>query len=253
MSSAKIERSEIQISISSSPKKFLGKGEILIFDGYLKVYGGGKDDTILPSVKKGQVLPLDHIRALETFDKAPARYSEASLVRKLEELGIGRPSTYAPTISTIQVRGYVEKSDSEGSERKLKNIILKNSKITEEETSENTGVERSKLFPTHLADITTDFLTEHFASIVDYDFTANAEKDLDKIAEGERIWQDVIKDFYKKFAPLLEKAADVSRAETSKARILGDDPKTGKVIFARYGKYGPMLQKGETEDRKSVV
>ena len=247
MSSAKIERSEIQISISSSPKKFLGKGEILIFDGYLKVYGGGKDDTILPSVKKGQVLPLDHIRALETFDKAPARYSEASLVRKLEELGIGRPSTYAPTISTIQVRGYVEKSDSEGSERKLKNIILRNSKITEEETSENTGVERSKLFPTHLADITTDFLTEHFASIVDYDFTANAEKDLDKIAEGERIWQDVIKDFYKKFAPLLEKAADVSRAETSKARILGDDPKTGKVIFARYGKYGPMLQKGETE------
>ena len=247
MSSAQIERSEIVINISKSDKKLASKGEILTFDGYLKVYGGGKDDTILPNVSRGQNLPLDHIRALEVFDKPPARFSEASLVRRLEELGIGRPSTYAPTISTVLARGYVEKSDSEGVERKLRNIVLKNDKISGEETSEVTGVERSKLFPTHLADITTDFLVEHFTSIVDYDFTANAEKDLDKIADGERVWQDVIKDFYKDFAPLVEKSADVSRAETSKARILGDDPKTGKVIFARYGKYGPMLQKGETE------
>lgn len=247
MANAQIERSEIQIGVSKSDKKFVAKGEILVFDGYLKVYGGGKDDTILPNVAKGQKLPLDHIRAVEAYDKAPARLSEASLVRKLEELGIGRPSTYAPTISTIQARGYVEKSDSEGVERKLRNFVLKNDKISEEETSEITGVERSKLFPTHLAEITTDFLVKHFGSIVDYDFTANAEKDLDKIADGERVWQDIIRDFYTKFAPLVEKSADVTRAETSKARILGDDPKTGKVIFARYGRYGPMLQKGETE------
>src|SRR3989344_5124953 len=199
MASAQMERSEITISISESNKVFVAKGEVLIFDGYLKAYGGGKDDTILPSVAAGDSLKLDHIRAVESFDKPPARLSEASLVRKLEELGIGRPSTFAPTISTIQTRGYVEKSDSEGAERKLRNYILKNNEITEEETSEMTGIERSKLFPTHLAEITTDFLVKHFASIVDYDFTANAEKELDLVAEGKTKWQKTIKEFYKDF------------------------------------------------------
>ena len=250
MASAKIEKSEIKIEISDSTKRFVARGEILIFDGFLKVYGGGKDDTILPSVKLGESLDLNQIKATQNFDKPPARYSEASLVRKLEELGIGRPSTYAPTISTIQARNYVEKSDSEGIERKIQNIILKNSKISEEETSEITGVERSKLLPTHLAEIVNDFLVKHFTSIVDFSFTANAEKNLDKIADGERKWQDVIGEFYKDFEPLIEKSADVTRAETSKARELGPDPKTGKIIFARYGKYGPMLQKGETESEE---
>lgn len=248
MASAQMERSEITIAIDCSDKTFVAKGEVLIFDGYLKVYGGGKDDTILPAVNSGDSLILDHIRALQSFDKPPARLSEASLVRKLEELGIGRPSTFAPTISTIQTRGYVEKSDSEGVKRDLQNLILKDGEITDEITSETTGIERAKLFPTHLAEITTDFLVKHFASIVDYDFTAGAEKELDQIAEGKIKWQKIISDFYKDFHPLIEKSADVSRSETSKARILGTDPKSGKVIMARYGRFGAMLQKGEAED-----
>lgn len=247
MASAQIERSEIVIDISGNKQHFLAKGEILIFDGYLKVYGGGKDDVILPAINQGDKLTLDHVRALEAFDRPPARYSEASLVRKLEELGIGRPSTYAPTISTIQARDYVEKSDSEGQERHLLNLVLRDAKVSQETSTELTGVERAKLFPTHLADIATDFLVEHFASIVDYDFTARAEEDFDRIADGKIKWQETIAKFYKKFAPLIEKSADVTRSETSQARILGDDPKTGKPIMARYGRYGPMLQKGETE------
>ncbi len=247
MASAQIERSEITIDISTSDKHFLAKGEVLVFDGFLKVYGGGKDDTILPAVKNGEELELDHILASESFDRPPARYSEASLVRKLEELGIGRPSTFAPTISTIQARNYVEKGDSPGVERTLQVVTLKANSITEETTTETTGVERAKLFPTHLAEITTDFLAKHFTTIVDYDFTAKAEATFDDIAEGKTKWQKTIADFYKDFQPLVEKSADVTRAETSKARILGDDPKSGLPIMARYGRYGPMLQKGETE------
>ncbi len=247
MASAQLERSEITVAISGRKEKLVAKGEILSFDGFLKVYGGGKDDTILPKVSQGDKLELDHIHALESFDRPPARYSEASLVRKLEELGIGRPSTYAPTISTIQTRNYVEKRDSDGLERKLRNIRLKNDTIEQEITTEITGVERNKLIPTHLADMATDFLTKHFAPIVDYAFTARAEEDFDKIAEGKYQWQDKISDFYKDFQPLIEKSADVSRVETSQARELGIDPKSGKTVVARYGRFGPMLQKGETE------
>jgi len=248
MASAELERSEIQIAISGSDKFFVAKGEIMVFDGFLKVYGGGKDDTILPKVELGQVLDdVDEITALQSYDKPPARYSEASLVRKLEELGIGRPSTYAPTISTIQSRGYIEKSDSEGTERQLTTLSLKDGTITEGTTSETTGVERSKLFPTHLAEIATDFLVKHFSSVIDYDFTAKAEKELDQVADGKVKWQNIIGDFYKDFHPLIEKSADVSRAETSKARELGVDPTSGKMIIARYGRFGAMLQKGETE------
>jgi len=248
MAAAETERSEIIISIDGNKHKLVAKGEILKFDGFYKVYGGGKDDTILPNVKIGEQLKLDEMRAIQAYDKPPARYSEASLVRRMEELGIGRPSTYAPTISTIQSRGYIEKSDSEGTERTIDNIILKNNQISEEKTTERTGSERAKLLPTHLADIATDFLVKHFSEIIDYDFTAKAEKDLDKIAGGQAKWQATIAEFYKDFSPLIEKSADVTRAETSKARILGVDPKSGKTIIARYGRYGPMLQKGETED-----
>lgn len=253
MSSAKFDRSEVTVSISKSDKKFVAKGEILSFDGFLKVYGGGKDDKILPEIKVGEKLPLDNIRALQSFERPPARYSEASLVRKLEELGIGRPSTYAPTISTIQTRGYVEKSDAEGLERKLKNIILKSDAISRDETSEVTGAERGKLLPTHVAEITTDFLVKHFSEIVDYDFTAKAEADFDKIADGEVKWQDLIAKFYKSFSPLLEKSESISRQETSKARLLGEDPASKKPIYARYGKFGPMLQKGEVESEEKPI
>ncbi len=247
MTSAKIERTEISIKTNTREERFVGKGEVLVFDGYLKVYGGGKEDTILPKVSAGDRLPLDHVRAVQAFDRPPARFSEASLVRKLEELGIGRPSTYAPTISTIQTRGYVERVDSEGVTRELQNFVLKDGKIEEQTTTETTGVERAKLIPTHLADITTDFLTTHFGPILDYDFTAKVEESFDHIAEGQGTWQDMIKNFYKDFHPLIEKSANVTREETSKARSLGTDEKTGKPIVARYGKFGPMLQKGSTE------
>lgn len=250
MASAKIERTEVTIKTNTREERFVGKGEVLVFDGYLKVYGGGKEDTILPKVSAGDRLPLDHVRAVQAFDRPPARFSEASLVRKLEELGIGRPSTYAPTISTIQTRGYVERVDSEGVTRELQNFVLRDKKIEEQTTTETTGVERAKLIPTHLADITTDFLTTHFGPILDYDFTAKVEESFDHIAEGQGTWQDMIKNFYKDFHPLIEKSANVTREETSKARSLGTDEKTGKPIVARYGKFGPMLQKGSTEDEE---
>lgn len=250
MASAQIERSEIAIAISNRPEQFVAKGEILQFDGFIKVYGGGKDDTILPSVKEGENLTLNSVRALESFDRPPARYSEASLVKKLEELGIGRPSTYAPTISTIQTRNYVEKRDADGVERKLRVFTLKDGTITSDTKTETTGAERNRLIPTHLADMTTDFLTKHFAPIVDYDFTARAEQEFDKIADGDAQWQATIEEFYKSFQPLVEKSADVSRVEAAQARVLGNDPKTKQPIMARYGRFGPMLQKGETESEE---
>lgn len=248
MTPAKLERSEITIQPSTVKPAFVAKGEVLQFDGFLKVYGGGKDDTILPEVQQGQKLPLSSMTAEQSFSKTNARYSEAALVKKLEELGIGRPSTYAPTISTIQARGYVEKTDLEGTERVVETLTLKDGQISTAERTEITGADRGKLLPTPIADMTTDFLVKHFASIVDYDFTAKAEQSFDDIAEGEATWQKMIKEFYDKFHPLIVASADVSREETSQARKLGEDPKSGKPVIARYGRYGPMLQIGEAED-----
>lgn len=248
MAPAQLERSEITIQPSTVKPAFLAKGEVLQFDGFLKVYGGGKDDTILPEVEQGQKLDLNQMTAEQSFSKTSARYSEAALVKKLEELGIGRPSTYAPTISTIQARGYVEKADLEGTERTVETLTLEKGKITESNRTEITGADRGKLLPTPIADMTTDFLVKHFASIVDYDFTAKAEQGFDDIAEGSETWQTMIKEFYDKFHPLIVASADVSREETSQARKLGEDPKTGKPVIARYGRYGPMLQIGEAED-----
>jgi len=250
MAPAATQKTEIIIDVSERKEKLLAKGEVLSFDGYLKVYGGGKDDTLLPEVKKGDQLSLATMTASETFSRAPARYSEAALVKKLEELGIGRPSTYASTISTIQTRGYVEKSDLEGKERTVQALTLKNSTITDEPTTEITGADRNKLLPTHLAEVTTDFLLKHFPNIVDYDFTAKSENDFDRIADGKEKWEKMIADFYKDFHPLVEKSADISRAEVSQARELGNDPKTDKPIMARFGRYGPMLQRGETESEE---
>jgi DNA topoisomerase-1 len=255
MSEAKIERTEATISISGeTKKKFVAKGEVLKFDGYLKVYGGAKDDTLLPPLNKGQKLEVQNITATEVFSRAPARYSEAGLVRKLEELGIGRPSTYAPTISTIQTRGYVEKKDLDGTERATQQLTLHKGTVTLTSTTAITGADRAKLVPTPIAEVTTDFLVKYFPSIVNYDFTASVEEDFDKIAQGTRDWTSIISSFYKDFHPLVEQSADISRQEVSQARLVGQDPKSGEPIYARFGRYGPMLQQGETdeEDKKPI-
>ena len=248
MSPAELERTEVTIANDAKPELFVAKGEVLRFDGFMKVYGGGKDDTLLPDVTPGQSLTLDALKATETFSRSPARYSEATLVRKLEELGIGRPSTYAPTISTIQTRGYVEKQDLEGQERDVTELLLENGAVTTTKTPTLYGADRGKLVPTGIAEVTTDFLVKYFPSIVDYDFTARVENDFDKIAEGKEAWEKMIGNFYKDFHPLVESSADISRQEVSQARELGPDPKSGEPIFARYGRFGPMLQRGATED-----
>jgi DNA topoisomerase-1 len=250
MAPAKTEKTEVTIDISTRKEQLIAKGEILQFDGFLKVYGGGKDDTLLPSVEKGQKLPLASMAATETFTRPGARYSEASLVKALEELGIGRPSTYAPTISTIQTREYVEKKDLEGVERKVQTLTLHKGTIKEEETTEITGADRNKLVPTPVAEVTTDFLIKYFPSIVDYDFTATVEKGFDLVEEGKETWQKMIAQFYKDFHPLIAGAEGASREEVSQARELGIDPKTGKPVMARFGRYGPMLQRGETESEE---
>jgi DNA topoisomerase-1 len=248
MSPAQMERTEVTIDISNQPEKFIAKGEILRFDGFMKVYGGGQDDTLLPPLKSGQKLDAQALTATQTFTRPPARYSEASLVRKLEELGIGRPSTYAPTISTIQTRGYIEKTDLEGTEREVTELKLEQGKVVSQTTKAITGADRNKLVPTAIAEVVTDFLVKHFPNVVDYDFTARVEADFDNIADGKQAWQAMIGDFYKGFHPLIEQSADISRQEVSQARELGTDPKSGEPIVARFGRYGPMLQRGDVAD-----
>jgi DNA topoisomerase I len=250
MAPASIDKTEIKIAISTRKETFSAKGEVLKFDGFLKVYGGGKDDVILPPVKEGQELTASVVSAAQVFSRPPARYSEASLVKALEENGIGRPSTYAPTISTIQAREYVIKADLEGVERDVQTLELKDGTITEEIRKETTGADRNKLLPTALADVTTDFLVKNFPTIVDFDFTAHVEEDFDHVAEGKGTWVEMIKAFYKDFHPLIEKSDDISREESTQTRQLGPDPKSGKPIMARYGRYGPMLQRGETESEE---
>lgn len=247
MAAAEVDRTDVNISISTRKEMFAAKGEVLRFDGFYKIYGGGKDDVILPDMQIGQTLELAKMLATETFSKPPARYSEAALVRKLEELGIGRPSTYAPTISTVQARGYVERADLEGEQRDITILELSQGKVESKTEKQNFGADRGKLVPTPLADVTTDFLVKNFASIVDYDFTAKVEADFDGIAEGREQWQQMIKGFYEKFHPLVEESENVSREESTQTRVLGQDPKSGKPVMARYGRYGPMLQRGETE------
>lgn len=247
MAAAKTLKTEVAIAISNRSEQFIAKGEVLQFDGFLKVYGGGKDDALLPRLKSGDTPIALLVSAHEAFSRAPARYSEASLVKTLEEQGIGRPSTYAPTISTIQTRSYVERVDLEGIERTAKHFELKDNAIVQSEQTEVYGADKGKLMPTHLADVTTDFLVKYFDTIINTGFTAQAEEQLDKVAEGTIVWQNAIKDFYEQFHPLVEKAGDASRQETSQARLLGNDPKTNAPIYARFGRYGPMLQRGEVE------
>ncbi|MDO8591331.1 MAG: type I DNA topoisomerase [bacterium] len=246
MAAAKIEKTEIEIDISGREEKFMATGEILEFDGFLKVYGGGKDDRILPDLKQGQELKLQTASALQTFSRPAARYSEAALVKKLEELGIGRPSTYAPTIGTIQDRGYIEKKDLEGELRQLREYVLAAGQVKEQAQEVTVGADRAKLVPTELAEIVNDFLIKYFASILDYDFTAKAEEEFDDIADGKIKWQEVLKQFYGKFHPLIEASEGASRAEAMKVREIGKDPKTGEPVVTRYGRFGPVLQIGES-------
>jgi DNA topoisomerase I len=249
MSAAQVEKTEVTISIDTRPEQLLAKGEVLKFDGFMKVYGNAKDDTLLPPIDVGQTLALTAMTATETFARAPARYSEATLVKKLEELGIGRPSTYASTISTIQTRGYVEKKDLDGVERTVQTLTLKEGIITDKPDTEVTGADRNKLLPTAIAEITTDFLVKHFPTVVDYSFTAHVEHDFDKVANGEVAWTKLLADFYKDFHPLVEQSANISRQEVSQARLIGEDPKSHEPIYARFGRYGPMLQRGETDEK----
>jgi DNA topoisomerase-1 len=245
MAPAAVQRTEIKIDISSRPEQFTASGEVLVFDGYLKVYGGGKEDKILPAVSVGESLDLQTATARQTFSRPPARYSEASLVRKLEELGIGRPSTYAPTIGTIQDRGYIEKTDIEGNETDTKELVLQGGQVSETIQKVTVGADRNKLTPTHLADMVTDFLMKYFATVMDYDFTAKAEEQFDNIADGKINWQDALERFYEQFHPLVKQSESADRSEAAQARKLGDDPKTGRAIYVRYGRYGPVLQLGE--------
>ena len=250
MAPAKTEKTEAKIAISTRPEVFLAKGEILQFEGFYKVYKSSQKDLILPELTEGQKLTANIIEASQNHTKAPARYSEAALVRKLEELGIGRPSTYAPTISTIQDRGYIEKNDVEPKTREIIKIAFKNGKITQETTVETFGADKNKLLPTPVADVTTDFLIKYFADVLDYNFTAEVEDDFDNIADGKIKWQKMLETFYKGFHPLIEKAEQASRSEASQARTIGKDPKSGKPVIARFGRYGPMLQIGEAEDEE---
>lgn len=253
MSDALLERTVAKIVTNVSDEYFVARGEMITFDGFLKVYLEGKDDEdeeqdgLLPTMKEGDQLVNLYIQATERFTRPPARYTEASLVKKLEELGIGRPSTYAPTISTIQNRKYVEKGQIEGTKRSYIQFTLVNQKIESRKMSENVGSDKGKLVPTDVGMVVNDFLVEHFSSILDYNFTAELEEDFDKIAEGKKDWTQVLKTFYDNFHPTVKDVEKNAEREVGE-RVLGTDPKSGKPVSARLGKYGPMVQIGSVED-----
>ena len=256
MSDAELERTTARISISTRKEELVAKGEVVKFDGFLKVYFESTDDDqeeeqagMLPPIEKGQDLPMQEMSATERFTRNPPRYTEASLVKKLEELGIGRPSTYAPTISTIQKRGYVKKEDRPGEERPYRVLVMTPQALKKETKTEIAGAEKSKLFPMDVGMIVTDFLMEHFPTIMDYNFTAEIEKEFDEIAEGGMQWDSMIGDFYKPFHKVVEDTLETAERVTGE-RELGTDPKTGKPIIARMGRYGPMVQLGDREDEK---
>lgn len=251
MSDAQLEKTSINIKLSNSTETFQATGEVIKFDGFLKVYIESTDDDqeeksdeILPDVKEGQLLSYKEIIATQRFTHHPPRYTEASLVKKLEELGIGRPSTYAPTISTIQNRGYVIKENRDGKERQFDFLSLKNNQITESIKTEITGTEKSKLFPKNIGMVVNDFLTDNFTDILDYNFTASVEKEFDDIAEGKENWTSMLDKFYKSFHPVVEET--IEKKEKSKGeRLLGKDPETGKPVYVKLGRFGPVAQIGD--------
>ena len=257
MADAELEKTTVKIEISTNKEELTASGEVLKFDGFLKVYQEDKDEDeaeesaegLLPPMTVGQSMPLSELRATERFSRAQPRYTEASLVKKLEELGIGRPSTYAPTISTIQKREYVEKRDKEGTVRIFRIFVLKNDFISKEEDSEITGAEKSKLFPTDLGLVVTDFLKQYFDAIMDYGFTAKIEKEFDDVADGKLQWNDMLEEFYGPFKKDVDNTLE--NAERVKGeRILGDDPESGKPVVARMARYGPIIQIGSASEEE---
>jgi DNA topoisomerase-1 len=248
MADAQLERTIVKIASDKSTERFVATGEVVIFDGFLKVYTESTDDeseddheTLLPPLKEGQKLLFRNITATQRFTQPPARYTEASLVKKLEELGIGRPSTYAPTISTIQKRGYVIKEERQGKERKYVVLTLQDAKLLKSENTEITGAEKNKMYPTDTGVVVNDFLVEYFKDIMDYNFTAEIEKEFDEIAEGKLKWNKMIADFYKPFHKNVENTIETSDRATGE-RVLGKDPKTKRKVIVRLGRFGPMAE-----------
>ena len=255
MADAELEKTTATIGISTNPRTLIATGEVVKFEGFLKVYMESRDDDdeeengkVLPPLSIGQNLKLEELIAKQVFTRNPPRYTEASLVKKLEELGIGRPSTYAPTITTIQKRGYVVKEAREGVERKYKVLTLKNDTITNVEDTEITGAEKNKLFPTNTAMVVNDFLVDHFPDITDFSFTSEIEQEFDEIASGKLNWKKMIDDFYRPFHKKVSATEKVERSSVGKARELGVDPKTGKTVYAKLGKFGAYAQIGENPD-----
>lgn len=257
MSDAELERTNVKIQANNHQELFTATGEVLLFEGFLKVYLEGHDDEdeeqegMLPAMKVGEQLQNQYITATERYSRAAARYTEASLVKKLEELGIGRPSTYAPTISTIINRNYVEKGNLEGQERNYIQLTLESGKLAEKTLTENTGSDKGKLVPTDIGTIVTDFLVKNFENILDYNFTAKVEQDFDEIAEGNVNWAKMMQEFYAHFHPNV-KEVEANAERESGERILGKDPKTGKPVSVRLGKFGPMAQIGEPDDESKL-
>ncbi|MDR6805640.1 DNA topoisomerase-1 [Dyadobacter sp. BE34] len=257
MSDAQLERTTATIGISTTSEELVAQGEVIKFEGFLKVYLESSDDEgdeeqkgMLPPLNIGQVLKLADMKATERFTRNPPRYTEASLVKKLEEMGIGRPSTYAPTISTILKREYIVKEDRQGFEREFKEMTLANDQIKSKVNKEVYGSEKAKLFPTSTGMVVNDFLVSHFQDIVDYSFTASVEKDFDHIAEGQLGWQQMIKDFYTPFQKKVAEAREEAIDKSLTTRELGEDPATGKKVSVRIGKYGPYVQIGDVEDEE---
>jgi DNA topoisomerase-1 len=258
MSEALFEKTTAHIKITTRPEHLIAEGEVMKFDGFLKVYlessdedelDETEDNKLLPPLTNGQDLSLKEMNATERFSRPPARYTEASLVKKLEELGIGRPSTYAPTISTIQNRGYVVKEDKDGRQRNFTSIVLNNKNVYKQIKTEITGAEKSKLFPTDIGEVVNDFLVAHFKDIVDFNFTANVEKEFDEIAQGLQVWTKMLHSFYTPFHQEVEitlETADRANGE----RLLGVDPESGKNVYAKVGKFGPLVQIGQVDDEE---
>ena len=254
MSDAQLEKTKINVGISNRDEEFIADGEILKFAGFLKVYNYlSSEDKILPDLKTDDELQLDTLESKQTFSRAKPRYTESSLVRAIEEMGIGRPSTFATMVSTVQDRGYVIKDSREGKPRDYQLIEIIDNKVVTTTQQENAFSEKNKLFPTSVAYLLTDFLSKHFSDIVDYNWTAKLEENFDKIANNSANWSEVVAEFYKVFHPKIEASKDISREEAHNTRILGEDPKTGKPISVRFGRYGPFAQIGHKDDEEAPV
>ncbi len=257
MADAQIEKTTVTINMSGSPYTFMAIGEVVKFDGFLRVYRetagddaaeDSQDSNMLPPLHRGQLLSYTEVTATERYTQQPRRYNEASLVHKLEELGIGRPSTYAPTISTIQNRDYVVKEDRPGQERTINVLKFKNGKLTDKQTRETYGKEKARLVPTDVGIVVNDFLTVNFPQVLDYTFTATVEKEFDEVAEGQKPWNGVIDEFYKDFSPLIEQTMTAKQEYKVGERVLGTDPKSGRQVSVKIGRFGPVVQVGLASD-----